>query len=69
MNLCAEDLEVGATYAAFPELLGVNGRSEVETPCVVSHRILPVDETFRGLSDACAFNAKDHGQCAQKGKD
>ena len=34
------------TYAAFPELLRVYGRREVESPGVVGHRVLPVDEAL-----------------------
>lgn len=42
------------TYAAFPKLFCIDGRSEVEAPGVVSHRILPVHEAFGGLTDTSA---------------
>ena len=39
------------TYTAFPELLGVDGRREVEAPRVVRHRVLPVHEALGRLPD------------------
>ena len=38
------------THATLSELLGVDGRGEVEAPRVVGRRVLPVHEALRRLS-------------------
>ncbi len=48
------------THAAFPKLLGIDGRGEVESPRVVGGRVLPIDEALRSLADASA--CKKRGQ-------
>lgn len=48
-------LVVKATYTAFSELFGINGRCEVQPPRVVGHGILPVHKAFRCLSDASTW--------------
>lgn len=47
-----------ATYTTFSELLGVDGRREVQAPGVICHRIFPVDEALGCLADACAYEKR-----------
>jgi hypothetical protein len=35
-----------STHTTFSELLGINGRCEVQSPSVICHWIFPVNETF-----------------------
>lgn len=43
------------TYTTFSELLCINGWSEIETPCIIGHWILPVNKAFWCLTNACAW--------------
>lgn len=51
-----DEIEVIFTHTTFPKLLSIDRRCKVQAPCVVRHRILPVDETFRRLSYSRSYN-------------
>ena len=47
------------THAALSELLGVDGRGEVEAPRVVGRRVLPVDEALGRLTYPRSCNQRE----------
>ena len=52
------ELEVRTHHAAVPEPTSVYRRGEVQAPLVLVPRVLPVDETLRGLGDPRACQNK-----------